>query len=143
MMRRFFAVVLAGFLGGSLCGIIVLIPEFYSAPHLGLVETDFQQLIGSIEPSVFLGVEFGGAFGIFAFPLSYYLFLRKLPLIVSLAYTVPATIVGEWLGMVFEPPHYAGSNVGLWFILFVYGPGFLGLLLSSIALSRLKPTVPS
>jgi hypothetical protein len=131
-MLRFGLICLAGLVGGSVCGIVVLAIGLFGVAQISNVD---------VSNSLQIGVVFGGGFGVIAFPICYYLFLRAIPLHVSLAYTIPATVVAELLGLFLSP-----SSVGLFYstssvwwlgeLVKLYGPGFLGLLLSSIALNR-------
>jgi hypothetical protein len=133
-------VVLAGFLGGSLCGFVV----FVLAAQIWPV---------NITNALTIGFVFGGGFGAVAFPICYYIFLKAIPLWLSLAVTIPATILigcvgahffvhtpGSWqsgegaLVIVTGPGFLGRSNAAI--LVALYGPGFLGLLLSSIALNR-------
>lgn len=136
-LRRFGVVLLAGFVGGALCGFLILLPQELGMQHIGVVENLAQRLLTNIEFSAGFGIEFGGAFGLVAFPLCYYLLLRRLPLNLSLAITIPGTVVVGWLAYLI--PIYSNafnlSELGLWWFGLIYGPGLAGLLVSSIALS--------
>lgn len=124
-MLRFGLVCLAGLIGGSVCGIAILALGLLGVTPITDVD---------ISTVLQLGVVFGGGFGVIAFPICYYLFLRDVPLWLSLAVTIPATIVVGWLGLNILLNAVPGDSQAAPFIIF--GPGFLGLLLSSIALNR-------
>jgi hypothetical protein len=128
-MLRFGVACLAGLVYGSVCSVVIWIFGAQIRPI-------------EIANELPIGVVFGGEFGIVAFPICYYIFLREIPLWISLAVTIPATIVAGLLGML------RSSNTLLildynqveWFLL-LFGPSFLGLLLSSIALNRFATKV--
>lgn len=140
-MLRFGLVCFAGLIGGSLCGFLV----FVLAAQIWPI---------NITNVLTIAVAFGGGFGVVAFPICYYIFLKAIPLWLSLAVTLPASVLfgcigayifvhssrswhgGEGAVMMSVTGHgffyqnYAGIISAL------YGPSFLGLLLSSIALNR-------
>ncbi|MDQ6824638.1 MAG: hypothetical protein M3007_04145 [Candidatus Eremiobacteraeota bacterium] len=61
-MRKSFGlikVLLIGFLGGALCGFLILIPAFYFAPAAGVVK-DAAWHLTQIEYALTAGVTFGG-----------------------------------------------------------------------------------
>ena len=127
---RFGLVVLAGFLGGSFCGSVVLGLELIGVDHVSQVD---------ISDALQIGVVFGGGFGVVAFPICYYLFLRDVPLWLSLAVTIPSTIIVASLGTpLLEQIGVLGQE---WFFVVILGPGFLGLVLSSIALNKFATRV--
>jgi hypothetical protein len=127
---RFGLVVIAGFLGGSLCGSVVLGLGLIGVAHVSQVD---------ISDALQIGVVVGGGFGIVAFPICYYVFLRDVPLWLSLAVTIPSTIIVASLGTPFlEQTGILGQE---WFFFVILGPGFLGLLLSTIALNRIATRV--
>ena len=135
-MGRFWVVVLAGFLGGILCGVVIgVIPVvLVQAPHV---------YIGSVGAYALLGAVEWGPFGIVMFPVCYYLFLANLPLRFSLSVTIPATII---VALLFEllpifPPNFAGFNSFLYWLVNMYGPGFFGLVLTCFALNWFTPKV--
>lgn len=123
-MRRFGVVCLAGLLSGALSFFIFFLllgnAEMWSVEYL--------------EYSAVVGGSLGGAFGVVAFSICYYLFLRDVPLRISLLVTLPAMIIFLRLST-----HLLGrfplisEYVRIAMILIA---GFLGLLLSSIALTR-------
>jgi hypothetical protein len=129
-----------GLVGESFCGFLTAFFEILRDPDLSNSATP---LVNIIEGSAVLGGLFGGPFGLIAFPLCFFLFLKKLPLAISLAVTIPATVIAGWLGTipVAENPIQNATNAlgeaGIYVAM--YGPGFLGLLLSSIALRILEP----
>jgi hypothetical protein len=126
-------VLLAGFLGGSLCAVIILVTSW------GFV---FQPVQENLNPLFLFGAESGGVFGIFAFPACYYTLLKSTPFKLALAVTIPATIIIGSVGEYFYVHHVSGtgqSDVSL--LMGFYGPSFLGLLLSSIALNLFAPKV--
>jgi hypothetical protein len=124
-------VCIAGFAGGALCGSVIII--------LMLVASPPDISIGTLQFAAILGVIFGGPFGLIEFPICYYLFLRTLPLKMSLAVTIPATIIVGWFGIAYDGKYNALDAPYNLLWLLIYGPGFLGLLLSSIALRVLSP----
>jgi hypothetical protein len=140
-MLRFGLVCLAGLIGGSICGFIV----FVLAAQIWPI---------NITNVLTIAVVFGGGFGVVAFPISYYIFLKAIPLRLSLAVTIPATILFGCVGTYFfvhpSGSWHGGEGVVVMsvaghgflyqnyaeILLALYGPSFLGLLLSSIALNR-------
>ena len=134
-LRRFGAVVLIGFVGGSFCGFLQLVAISYFTLQAAR-SSSLSQSRDILSFAIFSGIEFGGLFGIIVFPLCYYVFLRKLDLQSSLFVIVPATVLTGWLALLlpgFRDGFLGGDSV-LSVLGFVFGPSFLGLLLSSIAL---------
>jgi hypothetical protein len=137
-VRRFGGVVLAGFVGGSLCGCLVLIPMLFFGPHDISEGGPAQRLTDILNNSPFYGIEFGGAFGVIIFPLCYYLFLWMIPLERALWVTFPSSVIAGWLAL-FLPLYRTDIGIlGAWWLLAIFGPSFLGLLVSCIVLSRME-----
>lgn len=131
-MRRFLAVVLAGIFAGALCGCLFLVLGDIGHESITLLLKDTSVYLA-------LGIMFGAPFGAVAFPLCYYLFLKRVPLTLSLAVTIPATVGAGWIEnslLRFLPaPESNSSLVGsLQFLFLIYGPSFAGLLLASLGL---------
>ncbi|HXW76252.1 MAG TPA: hypothetical protein VEJ20_02470 [Candidatus Eremiobacteraceae bacterium] len=123
-------IVAMGALGGACCGAAILTgPLLLSGQPAGWV--------GDVEG----GALFGGFFGLIAFPICYYVFLRSVPIRIALPTTIVSTVIVGWCGLpLFNLPNL--PNGPAWFYLVLYGPGFVGLLLSSIALRLFRGRKP-
>ncbi len=132
-MRRFLAVVLAGIFAGALCGCLFLVLGDIGHESITLLLKDTSVYLA-------LGIMFGAPFGAVAFPLCYYLFLKRVPLTLSLAVTIPATVGAGWIENSHEYSHRLQNPIPdlgcalCNFYILIYGPGFAGLLLASLGL---------
>ncbi len=117
------AIVGIGIAGGTFCGSVILF-----CGELPLNNHVFSDLLFSL----LTGGVYGGVFGAFAFPACYYAFLRGVTLAQIVAVTIPATILAGLLGLFTTAPQ------SFWWFAWIYGPGFIGLLLSSIWLAATR-----
>lgn len=145
-MRQFGLVCLAGFVGGSICGFLILILGSAIVDH---VQGGTSQPTYVITSSAEGGVAFGGVFGLVAFPLCYYSLLTQVAAPLLFSVTIPSTVVGGWLGtLIMLIPGFVNwirfASVS-WVVdlALIFGPGFLGLLLSSIALRLFVARLPA
>lgn len=94
-MRQFGLVCLAGFVGGSFSGFLILILGSFIVAH---VQGATSQPISTITSSAEGGVIFGGLFGLVVFPVCYYLFLTQVAPPILFGVTLTSTVVGGALG---------------------------------------------
>jgi hypothetical protein len=128
-MTKWWWVLLSGALGGAFCGFVILLSSSM------LFDPTYVDLLWTLQLALLMGSWFGAPVGLVAFSLCYYLMLRRIPLRLSLTYTIPATICAAWAG--FGIPSIgilSGSLVGI--LIELYGGAVIGLVVTSIFLSK-------
>lgn len=129
-MLKFFAVLVAGSIGGWLCGFLISLPAE--------VHNNTEALAPWTDPFILaaqIGLWVGAPLGLIAFSVAYYSFLRRVSLLVALDITVPSAIVAGWLGHVVElPPTAFQRDIAGLLVLYgtLLGPALAGLFLSSL-----------